>query len=250
MHVIRLGSTPLKGMEHVSRPHIELTPGGLPDDRLFCLLDTETGRVLRTAGHDSTMACRADWNPPVLTVRTPLGTAAAEVADGRLVTGDYWGRDVDLVTVDGPWSALLSRYIARPVQLCRTRESGAVIWGGAVSLVTTSSLAELARRTGRAHDDGARFRPTLVVDTGAQSAFAEDAWVGTRLRVGTAVVTVRGTLPRCAVVDRRPGAGGLDVRVLAALSPDRARSGEIAFGVHGDVQVPGRVAVGDTVELS
>ncbi|PSK97850.1 hypothetical protein CLV30_1216 [Haloactinopolyspora alba] len=250
MRVVRIATTPVKGMAHVPRRDVALTVDGVPDDRVFCLFETATGRVARTAENPALLACRADWAPPSLTVHTPIGTVTGGVAEAGPVTGDYWGRRVGLNVVDGPWSALLSRYLGREVRLCRRREPGAVIWAGPVSLVTTSSLAELARRTGAPDEDGARFRPTLVVDTPGRPPFCEDAWVGVQLRVGPAVVTVRGALPRCAVVDREPGAGCRDHRVLAALAADRTRAGEIAFGVQGDVVNAGRVTVGAEVALA
>lgn len=245
--IARLGLTPVKGMEHVSLPSVDLTADGPRHDRVFCLVDPATGAVLRTVSNDALLACRASWDPPVLTVRTPLGEESDAVADGPAITGDYWGSDVRLVTVAGPWTELLSSYLGRSVVLCRSVDPGAIVWGGSVSLVTTSSLDDLFRRLGRPADDGARFRATVVVDTGEASPFVEDDWVGKRVRLGTATVTVRGPIPRCAVVERRPGAGGQDARVLAALTPDRHQAGEIRFGVHADIEVPGTIALGDPV---
>ena len=176
----------------------------------------------------------------------------ADEAAGRRVA-DYWGRPVELAEVGGAFGSLLSRYLDREVVLCRivrpsvaTRLAG-VVWGGAVSIVTTSSLAEVARRTGRSAEDGQRFRATFVVDTGAAPPFVEDAWVGRTLRIGSASVVVRGLLPRCALVDRRPGAGGRDAEVLKALAPDRTVDREILFGLEGDVTSPGTVALGSEV---
>ncbi|WP_051426150.1 MOSC domain-containing protein [Jiangella gansuensis] len=246
--VARLGRTPVKGMAHPALPTLDLTPSGPLHDRVFCLADAD-GEVVRTVRDDVLMACRALWKPPVLMIRTPIGDATGVAAGGVPLAGSYWGRPVELVALDGPWSPLLSRYLGRPVSLCRVSAPGAVVWSGSVSVVTTSSLAEVARRIGRPPDDGARFRPTVVVDTGIAGPFVEDGWAGRRLRIGSAVIRVAGRMARCAVVDRRPGAGGRDADVLAALAPDRVHDGEIVLGVHGDVEVPGRVAVGDAVVL-
>lgn len=248
MRVARLGLTPVKGMSQLALPELTLAAAGPLHDRVFCLVDVAARRVVRTVEDDLTMACTGRWEPPRLTISTPVGTVTGEVADGVPIVADYWGRQASLVTVDGPWSALMSEYLGRPVVLCRVVSPGAVVWAGPVSLVTTSSLAEVARRTGRAHDDGARFRATMVIDTGDAPPFVEDGWVGRRLRLGAAVVDVTGRTERCAVVDRRPGAGGRDVRMLAALAQDRIEAGEITFGVHADVVRPGRVAGGDTVD--
>jgi uncharacterized protein YcbX len=250
MRVARLGLTPVKGMAHVALPQVELTRGGPLHDRVFCVVEADTHRVLRTVENDIAMACEALWTPPVLTIRTPGGGASAEVSEAELITAQYWDRELKLSVVEGPWAGLLSRYFGRQVLLCRVAGPQRAIWSGSVSLVTTSSLAEVARRTGRGQDDGARFRPTIVVDTDDAPAFVEDTWVGTRLHVGAAVVTVEDRLPRCAVVDRRPAVGGHDIAVLRALASDRRDGNEIVFGVSGEVVRPARVSLGDPVRLS
>lgn len=249
MHVSRLGLTSVKGMRHAYPQRLRLSADGPVGDRVFCLVDPRTLQVVRTVDHDRLMACRAVWSPPVLTVHTPAGGACAVVSDGAAITGVYWGRQVRLTTVEGPWAGLLGRYLGLNVLLCRVATPGDVVWAGSVSVVTTTSLAELARRTGMPGDTGARFRATVVVDTGSAPAFVEDSWVGRRLRLGETVVAVRGLLSRCAVVDRRPGTGGRDGAFLAALAPDRRDEAGITFGVHGDIECAGLVAVGDTAAL-
>jgi uncharacterized protein YcbX len=254
MRVVGLGFTSVKGMAHVARPQVELTSAGPRRDRVFCLVD-DAGEVLRTARDDVLMACQATWKPPVLMIETPIGAAPGAVGDATagpaadVVTASYWGRPVELAAVAGPWSALLTEYLGRPVRLCRVPAPGTVVWSGSVSVVTTSSLDEVAQRVGRQSDDGARFRPTAVIDTGDALPFVEDSWAGRTLRVGAAVVRIDGPMPRCAVVNRRPAAGGPDADVLAALSADRVQGSDIMFGVHGDVVRPGRVGVGDAAEL-
>ncbi|WP_166355991.1 MOSC domain-containing protein [Phytoactinopolyspora limicola] len=252
MYVARLGLTPVKGMTHTSFAQLDLDAAGPRYDREFCVVEAATGRVLRTVEDDMAMACHAVWKPPVLMISTPIGDVTDEVpaatpAPG--LVGYYWDRELALVAVPGPWTELLSRYFGRPVRLCRVRGAARPVWAGPVSLVTSSALAELAHRLGRPVDDGARFRATIVVDTGEDAPFVEDAWVGSRLRIGSAVISIDEHLPRCAVVDRRPGAGGFDARVLAALASDRRFGGEIVFGVAGRVEVPARITVGDEVVL-
>ena len=51
MRVIRIGLTPVKGGRHVARPDVELGPHGAVGDRVLCLVDPATDRVLRTVRH-------------------------------------------------------------------------------------------------------------------------------------------------------------------------------------------------------
>ncbi|MFD2083248.1 Uncharacterized conserved protein YcbX, contains MOSC and Fe-S domains [Actinopolymorpha cephalotaxi] len=256
MYVARIGLTPVKGLAHEFRPELYLPASGPPGDRAFCFYDVAADRILRTVDHDALLGCRARWDPPALTVVTPVGEATgnAEPTGDRLVA-DYWGRPTELTVVRGPWSALVSRYLGKQVVLCRVGQPGGVVWGGPVSVVTTSSLAEVARRTGRdsvggkSCEDGRRFRATFAVDTGDAPAFVEDEWTGRSLRLGDAVVRVRGPLERCALVDRRPEAGGRDATVLRALAADRRVGGQIVFGVHADVERPGAVRLDSAVAV-
>lgn len=65
-----------------------------------------------------------------------------------------------------------------PVILCQAASRGEVVWGGAVSLVTTSLLVDPARRTRQTGEDGRPFRATFVDDTADAPAYVEDSWVG------------------------------------------------------------------------
>ena len=48
MHVTRIGLTPVKGGRHAEQASVDLTLDGPIGDRVFCLVDTERGRVHRT----------------------------------------------------------------------------------------------------------------------------------------------------------------------------------------------------------
>jgi uncharacterized protein YcbX len=131
-----------------------------------------------------------------------------------------------------------------------------VVYGGSVSLVTSSSVERVQREVGPGSGGSGcgdhfadRFRATFTIDTSGQPAFLEDAWVGRRLRLGTAEVEVLGPLPRCAVVDLDPGSGGgRRTPVLATLAGYRRVRTEILFGVDAKVVRPGRVDLDAVVE--
>ena len=48
MHITRIGLTPVKGGRHTEQPSVDLTLEGPVGDRVFCLVDRDRGRVLRT----------------------------------------------------------------------------------------------------------------------------------------------------------------------------------------------------------
>ena len=86
-----------------------------------------------------------------------------------------------------------------------------------------------------------RFRATFLVDSGTAARRTEDGWVGREVRVGEAVVHVRGAIPRCAVIDLDPVTGRRATSLLKALAPD------LTFAVDAVVTKAGRVRVGDEV---
>jgi len=251
VHVSRLGLTPLKGTRHTDRDHVDLDPDGPVGDRVFCLVDRARGRVLRTVENPSLMRTTARWHDGVLSAELPGGTVAdAPVRTREHVRLDYWGRPVDLEVVAGPWAAAYTDFLGYDVALARATRPGEVVYGGSVSLVSTSTLERVAEglRPGHAPPDGAQLRATLTVDTTGAEPFVEDSWVGRSVQVGEATLRVRSLLPRCAVVDLDPHTGARRGDVLASLAGYRRRLGEIVLGVDAVVTQPGRVAVGAQVE--
>ena len=118
---------------------------------------------------------------------------------------------------------------------------------GAVSLVSRASLQALADVAGERAIDARRFRMLVELD-GVAEAHEEDTWIGEKLRIGAALVRVRGHVGRCLITQRNPESGRTDLPTLDLLRSYRGdldTSEPLAFGVYGEVLEPGRVAVGD-----
>jgi uncharacterized protein len=251
MHVSRIGLTPLKGTRHADRRYVDLTLDGPVGDRVFCFVDRSRGRVLRTVENPTLMSTRARWHDGVLRTELPAGVVVEEVPapSGEVVKVDYWGRTVALEVQEGPWAAVYSGHLGYDVTLARVTHPGDIVYGGSVSLVSSSSLARLADRLGAPVDD-AQLRATFTVCTEGEPAHVEDSWAGRRLRLGSAQVEVHGVLPRCAVVDLDPTTGEHRAGALRAMAGYRLVRNDILFGVDATVVRPGRVDVGATVERS
>lgn len=261
VQVAALGLSVLKGSAQQHPRALRLAHHGPVGDRAFCCVDAGAARVLRTVENPRLVALRAglrraDAAGDVLRVEVP---GRAPVESPVVVTGalraDYWGRQRDLDVLGGPFAAVLSDWLGRDVVLARARPRD-VVYGGGVTVVTTSSLREVARRAGtgqRPEDlvaDAERWRATAVLDTGDAPPFVEDGWVGTRLRLGEVEVEVGRAVARCAVVRLRPGSGEREEwDPLRLLAPDRTPEREVVFGVEAEVRRPGTVTVGDPVRL-
>lgn len=111
-----------------------------------------------------------------------------------------------------------------------------------LSLLTTQTLAGLGRLVGTGLAV-ARFRPNLLVD--AAGEFPEDAWVGRVLRIGGLRMRVDVRDQRCVVVTIDPVTLRRNPAILRAIARER----DARLGVYGSTVRPGRVAVGDPVEL-
>lgn len=249
MHVSRIGFTPLKGTRHTSLDEAVLGATGPVGDRVFCLVDVERRRVLRTVENPSLLEVRASWDGHTLGVVLPGGTTvrgAPYDEPGELKT-DYWGRPAMVQLQTGPHARVLSEHLGREVRLARAAP-GEVVYGGAVSLVTTTALRQLAAHAGdpQLGRQDARFRATVTLDTdGGRHGDLEDLPAGTRLSLGRATVQLLGPIPRCAVVDLDPVTGRQTAPVLRTLAGYRRASGEICFGMDARIVVPGGIRRGD-----
>ncbi|WP_114423419.1 MOSC domain-containing protein [Nocardioides houyundeii] len=249
MQVTRIGFTPLKGGRHLDHESVTLSAEGPVGDRAFCLLDPAADRCLRTIEHPTLLATRALWDGTVLRAELPSGTVAGEpVATGDVREVDYWGRRASVELVDGPWAAAYSAYLGREVVLGRAAP-GQVVFGASVTIVTDGSLARLAQQVG-APVDGARLRATFQLDDAGARPFAEDEWVGRRLRLGAAEVEVTGLVGRCAVIDLDPASGLRDLPVLKALAALRAETGGVDLGLYAEVVAPAVVRTGDPASVA
>jgi hypothetical protein len=112
-----------------------------------------------------------------------------------------------------------------------------------LSLLSTQTLAGLGRLVG-ADLVAERFRPNLLVDADA-GEFPEDAWVGRVLRIGALRMRVDQRDQRCVMVTIDPVTLVRNPAILRAI----ARNRDARVGVYGTTVEPGRITVGDPVEL-
>jgi uncharacterized protein YcbX len=116
-----------------------------------------------------------------------------------------------------------------------------------IHLLTTASLRALAAHNGGARFDRRRFRPNLLVEPGDDTAaLLEVDWCGRRLRVGAAMLAITIPTMRCSMTTHAAdGDLAKDTSVLRTIVRDANQN----VGVYATVETPGRVAVGDSVEL-
>lgn len=114
-----------------------------------------------------------------------------------------------------------------------------------LSLISAQTAASVGAHVGTVVDP-LRFRPNIVVETHSGTAFAEDAWVGRTVCVGPVRVHVERRDKRCVVINIDPETGARDPAVLRGV----AQLNDVTCGVYASVLTPGRIHVGDPVELA
>lgn len=250
--VVRLSTTPVKSLLLHHPDEIDLEAFGVAADRRFYLI-REDGRLLAGLHHGPLALVRADWEPE--TDRLTLAFPDGQLVDGPVELGeqvltDFWGHRVEGRLVAGPWAEALSAFALRPVRLVKADVSAGAVDVEPLTLVSSESVAELARRVRVEAVDARRFR--MLFEIAGCHPHEEDTWAGRHVRIGEAVIEIGGPVPRCATTTRDPDTGKRDLDTLREIAAYRGkRDGKtIDFGVYASVVSPGLVRVGDALELA
>ncbi len=255
--VVHLFRFPVKSMRGESLTRVDATESGFRGDRNFGLVDAATGRLLSAKTVPQLLSARA--------VLRPDGEAELNIGDGPSFATD----DNDANRRLSSW---LNRdvVIARPVpdqkasidiEVDRTNDGGGehdlftfqsrpglFFDGTPMHVLTTASLATMAKRAPNVNWLMERFRPNIVVDleiSGTDDPFPEDAWVGSPVTIGGLTLDVHKRCDRCVLVTRAVDSAPADRDVLRALH--REHGGDL--GVKATVVGAGTIQVGDAVEI-
>ena len=214
--VAALRSSPVKGLAQAAVDELWLDERGLRDDRRFAIVDP-SGLARYTAQLRELAGATASWDPDrdVLELRfADAERVRAPVVEGERVDAHgYARRPMPGRLVEGPFAEALGARLG---------------------------LAEL---------DPRRFKMSIELD--GLGAHEEDGWEGRELRIGGARLRVGGRVGRCALTTMDPDCLRLDHDVLRTLLDYRGAlpTGEPPFGMYAEEAAPGRVAVGDPVEM-
>lgn len=268
---LRLSSVhtyPVKSCRRVDRTAaVRVEPWGLAGDRRWMVVDGDgtlvsqrevaaLARVRPTLVDGGELTLRAEGMPD-LGVASPRGPLTRATVHGSTVAATPAGREADewFTTVTGHPVRLvwLDDPTRRPVHPSYGGPDDRVSFADAHPLLLTNA-ASLDALNGWMRESGSReaplpmsrFRPNLVI-SGAQ-AWAEDAWIGHRMRIGEATFRVAKPCGRCVVTttDQETGARGQEP--LRTLARHRSIDGRLVFGVLLNPDPPyGRLAPGDPV---
>lgn len=118
---------------------------------------------------------------------------------------------------------------------------------GQVTLHSRESLAALAAASGDATLDELRFRTNIVIED--VHPWAEQGWIGRRIRIGPVEFDVVQPKVRCLATHANPETGERDLPVMKILVSAFGQT-EPTFGVGMLTRGPGgKIRVGDTVSV-
>ena len=222
--MVSLHRFPVKSMLGEDLTGLDLDARGVVGDRAWSVRtpDNKIGsgkNTRRFAAVPGLLRLRASYDGDCVRVRLPDGD--------------------ELAVDEAETARRLSAYLSRPVTLARETDVSHFD-DGPVSLVATASVDAVGAEAGHAIDP-ARFRANVLL-TGLP-AFGEDALVGQRVRVGSALLEVMMRSPRCVMIDME--SADLPAEHGNLLATGRANGA--CIGVIARVVEPGRISRGDAV---
>jgi hypothetical protein len=185
--------------------------------------------------------------PPNLAEAEALGPGVTPIfADAADLAVDVECPSGEVLAVDDP--ALLRALcegLAGEKSLTLLRSERAMTDCRPVSLFSVQTARRLGEELG-IDLDKRRFRANMILDLPSTDGFAEDGYVGRRLRIGAKlIVAILERDPRCAMISLDPDTAERNPAVLGKVT--KAHDGKA--GVYGAVLVEGLVRTGDAIEI-
>ena len=151
----------------------------------------------------------------------------------------------EVLAVDDPMLIRkLGEGLGEPEGLTLLRSERAMTDCRPVSLFSIQTAHRLGEELGTDLDKR-RFRANIFMDLLSTAGFAEDAFIGRTLRIGSKVmVSILERDPRCAMITIDPNTAERNTAILGKVT--QAHDGKA--GVYGAVLIEGVVRVGDDIE--
>jgi uncharacterized protein YcbX len=245
--VAALWRHPIKSHGREAMESLALAPGQtIPFDRTWAV-------VHDSSGYDTAAPTWAPCQNFMSGTRTPALAALWARFDGAHVTLTH--PDLGQITFDPDDPADAARFIAWVMPLCppdRARPRALVRAAArgmtdtdypSVSVMNRASHAAVAAHLGQPLEEE-RWRGNIWLD--GLAPWAETAWPGRHLRIGTAELAIREPILRCLHTAANPRTGQRDTDTLGAL---QALTGTRDFGVYAEVMTAGTIRPGDMAEL-
>lgn len=111
--------------------------------------------------------------------------------------------------------------------------------------LSEQSLDSLAAAAPESRVDVRRFRPNLLVRAQGAGRFPEQEWIGQRLRIGDAVLSITMECPRCVMTTHSFADLPQDPGIMRRL----VKEAEGNLGVYATIEATGEIQRGDSIQL-
>jgi len=239
--ILELWRYPVSSVAGETVDEVYISPDGIVGDRQFALLDRATG--LPAAPEQEPR-----WRPALfLTCETsadqipqigfPDGfrCSLADAALPQRLT-DYFGFPVEIGAyglktshwrTDFP--AAVNRYAPAPLHV-----------------LTTGSLTKLSQIGALTETDRRRFRPSMLIDSGEESGFLENDWIGMTLQIGSLRAVVTEVTKRCGMtLIAQPG-----ITDQPDILRNILRHNKRSLGIYCKVEHAASIRLGDAVYIA
>jgi len=255
---------PVKSMMGEELNATKVGEKGFQGDRAFALADAETGKIASAKNPSkwsNLFSFRAAFTEPLNGNKLP--PARITFPDGS-----------SILTEDGNVSNRLSTALGKPVRFLANAAAPGTLeeyWPdidglarrdvvtdeamppqtffdvGIIHIVTTASLDSLRAAYPAGRFETRRFRPNLVIGTGAEvKGYPEHDWVGKVLTIGSEVkLKITGDCGRCVMTTLAQADLPKDVGILKAAAKDN----QARVGIYASVIQGGVVRTGDAVHI-
>ena len=246
---------PVKSMRGEELDEMFAGYAGVYGDRVFAFTSSLSPRGFPFfTGRDQRQMIRyrARFRNPEKAAR-PINLAEAESSGANPISANASELMIEVETPDGKTIAIddpalidnLRANIDGKHELKLLRSDKAITDCRPLSIFALQSAKKLGEETGT-NVDKRRFRANVYVDLTNAAGFAENEFVGKRLRIGSkVVVSVLERDPRCMMITLDPDTAEKTPAILKQV----AQAHEGMAGVYGAVLMEGMIRKGDSVEL-
>lgn len=253
---------PIKSLGGIALREAVVEERGLQHDRRWMLVDADGKFITQRKVHEMALidvAMETDGlkvthrffpQDPLFISFDPTSSEPIQV--------QVWDDQVEAVTVHEEADRWFSRYLNQPVRLVKmpaqtkrlvdthyAKNGEVVSFADGYPLLVISQASLDALNTHLPEPMSMRrFRPSIVIQ--GTPPHAEDAW--TDIQIGSATFKAVKPCARCVLTTIDPTTGQTGPEPLKTLATYRNQNGKILFGMNLLAQ-PGRIAVGDRVEI-